>query len=240
MCKRHDNPGAFQCEMQNEPEPKNAIGSVSELSSAEIMRRTNTLDRYTVPKETTRLTAFIDIGLGVCWYGVVAWDERFNGSLVDAGPFPKQTREYFAARDARPSLKESYPAGYTDEQLVYAALRDLSGQILGRVYPRQDTGEPVRVGACLIDSNYLTDAVFQFVRESPYGAILYPARGYAKTSNARPMNEWAVKPGERVGPWWRLGTPANGCGRLVTHDPDYWKTFLADRLQTPPGGGGCF
>jgi hypothetical protein len=38
------------------------------------------------------------------WYAVVAWDERFGGSVIDYGPYPDQGRDYFAAADARPGL----------------------------------------------------------------------------------------------------------------------------------------
>jgi hypothetical protein len=94
-------------------------------------------------------------------------------------------------------------------------------------------------GLCLVDAGWLPDAVYQFAAESPHRAVLIPSKGYATSSNVRAMDDWARRPGERAGPSWRLGTPASGRGRQLLFDPDFWKSFLADRLTTPPGGGGA-
>lgn len=53
------------------------------------------------------------------------------------------------------------------------------------------------------------------------------------------MDDWPRRENERVGPSWRYGVPPSGRGYQLLFDPDYWKSFLADRLTTPPGSGGC-
>ena len=233
-----DDPREFFAEDQNDP-VTDTNTAARELDCDALARRLSGVPRGQVPREATRLVAFIDCGATVLYYAVAAVDDRFAGSLIDYGAYPAQNRPHFDAVDARPSLKDVFP-GHTDPQLVYAGLKALTALVVGREYPRHGSGSGVKVERCLVDAGWQADAVHQFCRESPYAPLLYPSKGYATTSNARPMNEWARKPGERVGWNWRL-TSVTGAnrGRFVLFDPDQWKGFLADRLTTPPGGAGA-
>lgn len=235
-----DNPREFAAEYQNEPED-DETASVKELVAAAVAAKLNRIDRGTIPREMTRITAFIDCSKHVLWYTVCAWDERFNGAVIDYGAYPRQNRAYFAEDDARPSLA-NVPGwdGYTDRQLVYAGLTKLTEELLARNWQRAEVGDALRIGRCLIDSGWIDDTVHLFCRQSAHAAILIPSKGYAAHgSNARPMSEWKHKPGERVGWNWRLGIAENRKGRLLVFDPDAWKSFVADRLLTPAGNAGC-
>ncbi|MBY0515103.1 MAG: phage terminase large subunit family protein [Gemmataceae bacterium] len=234
-----DNRREFFAEYQNQPEDE-INESVKEITAEAVAAKLNKVPRGTVPREMTRLTAFIDCGGKVLWYAVVAWDERFNGAVVDYGAYPRQNRAYFDASDARPSLTD-LPGweNYSEPQRVYAGLVALAGDILGREYPRQDTGEPLRVARCLVDSGWLPDTVHLFVRQAASAAVLLPSKGHARGSNSRPIDEWARKPGERAGWMWRLGAIDGRRSRQLVFDPDAWKSFIADRLLTPAGGAGC-
>lgn len=237
MVKKHDDPEAFAAEMQNDPlRASSTRGEERQLHAAELVTRLNRLPCGTVPREATRLTAMIDVGGRVMWWGVVAWSERFDGAVVDYGAWPQQSRGYFTSTDARPSLIDLYP-GRTEGQLVYAGLRDLSRHIFGRDYPR-DGGPAMAVERGLVDAGWLPDTVHQFVRESEFRHLLIPSKGYATSSSAKAMDDWPAREGERSGPSWRLGVPPSGRGRQLLFDPDYWKSFLADRLTTEPGSGG--
>jgi hypothetical protein len=239
MVRRHDDPEAFAAECQNDPVRVGADrGEVRELHAAELAKRVCNLPRGVLPREATRLAAFIDVGGRVLWYGVCAFSEKFDGWLVDYGAYPRQSRSYFAAGDAHPNLPSEMP-GLSEPQLVYAGLKLLTGEVLGREYPRDGGGAGLSVQACAVDCGWLPDQVHQFVRESSHKAVLIPSKGYATSSNAKSMDEWQRKEGERAGPSWRLGPPPSGRGRQLIFDPDYWKSFLADRLTTPPGGGGA-
>jgi hypothetical protein len=136
----YDNPRGFWAEGQNEPKADALAEGAKELTADAIVGRLSGLDRYVVPRETSRLTAFVDPGLTLLWYAVVAWTERGSGSVIDYGCWPRQSRTWFEARDARPSLKDQHP-GYTDPQLVFAGLQALVPEILTRHYTREDGGE---------------------------------------------------------------------------------------------------
>lgn len=233
---------AFWSEYQNEP-LEESLAESRELKADDIARKLAgpSVPRLTVPRESTHLTAFVDCSTNLLWYAVAAWDERFNGCAIDYGAWPRQNRAYYEQADARPSLKDAFP-GLSEPQRVYAGLDALTGEILGREYRRQETGQPVKVERCLVDANWQPgggDPIYQFCRRSPWSALLLPSIGHASTSNRRPISEWKRLPGQRVGRDWRIMFPESGRGRRVVFDPDSWKTFLADRLLTPPGGAGC-
>jgi len=239
MVKRHDDPEAFAAEMQNDPlRACDSRGEVRQLHAADLAGRLNRLPRGIVPREATRLTSFIDVGGKVLWWAVVAWSERFDGAVIDYGAWPRQSRHYFSSNDAHPNLISQYP-GRTEGQLVYAGLQSLTRDLLGCEFERDGGGVGLAVERCMIDAGWLPDTVHQFVRESEFRNILIPSKGYAASSNTKAMDDWQKREGERVGPSWRLGPPPSGRGRQLIFDPDFWKSFLADRLTTPPGSGGC-
>jgi hypothetical protein len=227
---------AFMAECQNDPEKGDLGAGAKELNATAVAGRLSGLERYAVPKDAAFLTAFVDVGIYLHWYAVVAWNERFGGSVVDYGCWPRQSRTMFAAADARPTLKDYYAgpgkADLTHPQLVYAGLKDLTAEILGRVYYRENGGE-VAIDRCLIDSGKETKAVEQFVRQSPHRHLLYASKGVARTKTAAGVMGWKVRPGERRGHYWRL--TVGETGRVVQFDTDHWKSFLFGRLTVAPG-----
>ena len=232
-----DNPRAFAAEAQNDPQPDRTAGQIEDLDADAIAAKLTGQPAGVVPPGVTRLTAFIDVGGGVLFYCVTGWGEEFGGSVVEYGTFPRQNRPYFAAADARPSLTNEYPT-HDSSARVYAGLKSLVGGPIARPFRTADGGE-LRVGLCLIDSGWATDAVYQFCRESAFAAILTPSKGYGIRAGTKPMGEWAAKPGERAGWNWRVSPhTASARSKLVVYDANHWKTFTAQRLLTPPGGAG--
>lgn len=234
MNLRIDNPKAFAAEYQNDPAADGVGGDAKQLDAAEVGRRTSGLERGVVPRECSRLTAFIDVGGSLHWYAVVAWAENGAGSVIDYGCWPRQTRAVFEARDAKPSLADTYP-GHGEPQRVFAGLRDLTADVLGRAYTREGGGE-IRVERCLIDCGWQPAAVYQFVRQSGYAGVIYPSKGIGRTTTIRGVSEWKPRPGERSGFHWRLTGAEQGRGRMVQFDPDAWKTLVHGLLTVPLGG----
>lgn len=228
----YDNPRGFWAEGQNEPKADALAEGAKELTAESIVGRLSGLERYVVPRETSRLTAFVDPGLTLLWYAVGAWTERGAGSVIDYGCWPRQSRTWFEARDARPSLKDAHP-GYTDPQLVFAGLQALVPEILNRHYTREGGGEQP-IDRLLIDCGWLPDAVFQFARQ--HGGPVYPSKGIGRTMTSRGVSEWTKRPGERSGYHWRLTVPEAGRVRMVQFDPDAWKSRVHELLTTPLGG----
>lgn len=234
------DPRAFAAEYQNEPAAE--TGGVSALDADAVAARVTNLPAGVVPRECTRLTAFVDVGAHLLWYAVVGWDERFGGSVLWYGPYPDQARTYFAGCDARPCLGE-LPGmdGQPQEAAIFAGLQAVTARILGKAYRQEETGAELRVERCLVDANWGpgTDLVYDFCRRSAFASQLTPSHGKFIGASSSPMGSWQLRPGERQGPGWRLSPVASGRGRHVTFDTNRWKTFLAERLRTPEGAAGC-
>ncbi|MDX2058800.1 MAG: terminase gpA endonuclease subunit, partial [Gemmatimonadales bacterium] len=233
-----DHRRAFLAEYQNEPETDRGPAGAKELMPAELIKRLSGVGRGSVPPDGVRLTAFFDCGGLLHWYAVCAWTERFGGSLIDYGAWPRQNRAVFGAADPRPSLADAHP-GLSEPERVYAGLSALAGEVLGREYAREGTGERMRVERCLVDAGWQSQTVYAWCRQTPFAGLVYPSKGIGRTATARGVSEWKPRPGERAGHHWRLTMSETGKGRMVQFDPDAWKTFLWERLTAPLGGPGC-
>ena len=234
---------AFWSEYQNDPIDELSAAVSKKLEADQIKRRFNNIPRLVVPRESTRLVAFVDCGKDLLWYAVAGLDERFSGGLVDYGWWPDQSKRYFAKANPPVTLGDKYP-NHDKDQLLYAALRDLIATVLGRDYARHQTEDRVRVDRCLIDEGWNDKVVYQFCRESPFASILMPSKGHVpKSLSHTPMARWAARPGERAAkagqPSWRVGPVGSGKGRHTVFESNEFKSFTAERLTTKPGGGGC-
>lgn len=231
---RIDRPTAFASEYQNDPLEDDLGGGVKSLEPAEVAKRLNGADRNTAPPGCTRVTAFVDCGADVLWYAVVAWNEWFGGAVIDYGPWPRQNRSFFAASDARPSLRDVHP-DMTDAQRVYAGLSALVPTLMGRSHPA--AGGELWVDRLLIDAGWESTAVYQFVKASRYAGSIYPSKGIGRSTTQAGVGRWKVRPGERAGHHWRLTAGESGArSRSVQFDPDAWKSFVHAALVVPVGG----
>jgi hypothetical protein len=140
----------------------------------------------------------------------------------------------FLATDLRPDLPQAYP-NHSLTQAVYAGLTDLAGEILGRNYVREGTGEQIRVERCLVDAGWESATVYQWCRQNPFANSIYPSKGIARTATSRGVSEWKPRAGEKSGWHWRLTMSETGKGRMVQFDPDAWKSFLWERMTCKLG-----
>ncbi|MDY3555314.1 phage terminase large subunit family protein [Gemmata sp. JC717] len=233
---------AFMAEGQNAPELDSGSAGAKELVPTEVTKRLSGCDRYVVPPDVTRLTAFIDCGGGKgrgLWYAVCGWTDGFGGAVIDYGTWPRQVRTVFAADDMRPGLAELYPTLSVSERL-YKGLTDLAAEVLPREYLRERTAERLRVERCLVDVGWEPKTVWSWCRQTPFWPIVTPSKGIARTKTAKGVAEWASRPGEpRPGHHWRLTASELGQGRMCQFDTDAWKSILWERLTSPLGGAGC-
>jgi len=228
----------FFAEYQNDPLGDESTPGRVELLPAAIAARLTNVPRGDVPRECSRLTAFVDCSKALLWYVVAGWDERFGGSVVDYGAWPRQSRSYFEQSNATPTLADLYP-GLIEEARLYAGLRDLTAALFTRRFVKTGN-DTLTIELCLVDSGWNTDTVFKFCREAQHSALLLPSKGYGASTAARSVDEWLVRQGERRGPGWRLGPDTtSGKGRRVAYDANHWKTFIAQRLLTRPASPGC-
>jgi hypothetical protein len=231
-----DNPRGFWAEYQNNPQTADGSASAKSLTGSEVVSRLSGVTRHIVPRDSTRLTAFIDVGGEILWYCVTAWNERFGGSVVDYGTWPRQNRSHFAANDPRPSLKDRFP-GRTDAQRVFAGLTELLTEIVGRTYDREEGGT-CSMDRCLVDAGWEPGAVYEAIKTHRLSALISPSKGYARTATSAGVGEWKRREGERAGEHWRLTKGENTGGlRVAQFDPDHWKTKTYQSLIVPQGGG---
>ena len=119
-----------------------------------------------------------------------------------------------------------------------AGLTTLVDMLLGREWPRED-GTTARIEQLVVDANWgqSTQTVREFCRRHASSAMILPSHGRGVGPTARPIHDGKKKPGERLGPGWKIGTVSGQRGLLF--DANHWKSFLAARLNTTVGDPGA-
>ncbi len=235
-------PAVFAAEYQNEPLSSLDTNGADPVDPVSVMQKVNRVPRLTVPTECSRLTAFIDPKQEIMYGKVVAWDNRFGGSVIDYTTFPKQHSAMFSGTNPSPSISDAYrQKGFALEGRLYAALTAIADEMMGRSYPRADGGEPMRVELCLVDCGWgpYAELIHKWCRESKYSATIKASKGSYVGAAKGPFSEWSHKPGDRRGTGWRIRVAGTNLGRLVNFDTNFWKTFIAERLRTEMGSPGC-
>jgi hypothetical protein len=235
---------AFWAEGQNRPLAR-VETSAAALTPELVAAKASNLPRGVVPRTATRITAAIDMGMDLVWWMVVAWDEKFGGTLIDHGVYPDQNRLYFSKSDPRPSL-QNLPAvkGQGEDAALYAALTAAAGRVF-RPWRQEETGAEFHVSKCLVDANYgpKTHLVYEWCARSPHASNLIPSHGKYFGPTTTPISAWPLKPGERKGPggnWWRISpTKDSKRNHHIIIDTNAIKSFAADRLRAPFGAPGC-
>ena len=235
------DPVGFMAEYMNTPLDE-AVESAESLTPEEVLRKVCNIPRGAVPRNSSRLTAFIDVGVNVLWWMVCAWDERFGGTIIGYGVYPEQKQAYFRKSAPTQSLGQIH-AGKSQEAAVYAGLTAVVENILGKSFRQEETGIELKVEKLLIDANYgdLTDLVYDFIRRSPHTAVITPSHGKYIGVAMNPMASWVIDQGkgERRGLNWVIKSAEGRHGRHVTFDTNFWKSFTAERIRTPEGATGC-
>jgi len=231
---------SFWAEYQNEPLKERGLEDSGILSADQLASKLNNYGRGVVPIGASQVTCFIDVQQKVLYWLTCAWESNFSGYILDYGAFPDQGRSYFTLSDAKKTLG-GLVKGAGLEGSVFAGLEQLTATLLGREWRRED-GTPMRVDRCLIDASWgaTTDVVYQFARQSDHAAVLLPSHGRYVGPTSRPFQEWAKKPGDRVGLNWRI--PGGKGRRAVKHalyDTNFWKTFVHSRFAQAMGDPGC-
>lgn len=230
----YDDIDAFFAEGQNDPRPAE-LGNVVELTAVEIAGRCSGVPHRVVPFEASHLTAFIDVQSEMLFYGVCAWRSDFTGWIIDYGAWPDQGRQYFTKRQASKTLAKAHKDVPNQEGQLRAGLTALTDILLGKAWPRENGGE-VRVNQCLIDSGYQAKVVYEFVRRSPYGGLMYASKGaFVGASSKHGVGEGALKPGDRRGFHWVLPAAREDRGiKLLRYDTNAYKSFVHARLAVAP------
>lgn len=227
------NREAFEAEYQNEPQQSDDDDAQKLMTADEIVTRINAVDRGRIPLKAHYLTAFIDVQKDVLYWMVCWWSADFTGGIVDYGTWPDQGKNYFALREANPTLQTA-----TKRRAMLPAIRagldQLIETLMSRKFDREGTS--MKIDKLGIDANWgeSTETVYAAIRESVYVQYIRPTHGKGLTVTANPMAQWPVKEGEyNDGHWIRHNAGRRGL-RWTQIDTNYWKTFIHNALNLFP------
>lgn len=227
----------FAAEYQNEPLA--ASQETTELLTAiEIASKTNGKPRGAIPLACQYLTMFTDCQGEALYWMVCAWEENFTGYVIDYGCFPDQRRHYFTLREITKKLSDVTKAKSPEGRLREGLAMLHEQTMKERAWKRED-GSEMRIERAIVDAGYLPDAVFEFCHEMKHLGGVMPSRGYGVKASQTPFNQYAKKPGDLQGHYWRVPTTAKKrIIRNVEMDVNYWKSFVHARLAVPYGDPG--
>lgn len=237
MNLRIDRPHTFDAEFQNAPIDQAAEENAL-MSADQIAAKVSGLKRRLAPLASTQAVMFVDIQHKLLYWVVAAFSDNFTGTVLDYGTWPDQKRAYFTLRQARNTLQTQFPKANVPAAVV-AGLTQLLDEQLGMAWDHE-SGSPLRISRCLLDSKdgKLTEPIMAFCRSTKHAALVMPSQGKGIGPGDRPMNQYNIKPGDRLGTHW-LVTRNKYALRHVTIDTNYWKTFVHDRLATAVGTDGA-
>lgn len=237
LTRFYEDPDAFHSEIQQQPQPED-LGQSEQLHDRDLADRINGYKRREIPAECQHLTAFVDVQKACLYWLVAAWEADFTGYVIDYGTWPDQRRSYFTLRDARRTLTTHYKGrGLQFEGLLRQGLADLEEHLAGKPWKRADGGE-LHLARMLVDANWneSTLQVRQHCRQSKRGGVVFPAHGRYVKPTGKPFIQWPKRKGEQTsqdGTPWRTSMIQKQ--RHVVFDTNWWKSFLATRLQCLAG-----
>lgn len=227
---------SFWSEYMNQPKEKESTRP--HMTADEVANRLSGTARGIVPDSATRLTMFIDIQQSALFWVVCAWEENFTGVVIDYGTFPEQRKAYFTLGDIKQTLQRTFHTQDV-EQAIYSGLQAVMNDVICRDWKRADGGT-MSIDRTMIDANWgiSTDLVYRFCRTARDAATVNPCHGRYVKASQRDWTVYRPRPGDRVGPHWRMAKPATGKTRYVTFDVNHWKTIVFNKLAIEPGHVG--
>jgi hypothetical protein len=226
---------AFFAEYQNQP-LATASDEAALMSAEEICRKLSKIRRGVVPRQASRLTAFIDVQKRVLWWLVAAWEDDFTGYVVDYGSWPDQGRSYYTMFDLTRTIESELGQMSLDAQCTQA-LNSCIEMLCGRDWER-DQGGHMRIDKLLVDANWgdQSDTVYKVCRETSHTGIVSPSHGKFVGATGKPFYEYDKRQGDRQGLMWRISRNQHRSVPHVLIDVNWWKTFVHNRLRVPEGG----
>jgi len=214
----------FSAEYQNDPQED--AETASPLTVDGVMARLNRQPRWAIPDQCEYMAAKVDVGASRLHLTVIAAEPNGTPYLVHCQTWP--------ARQSQ-TIADMYP-GMAPEAQLYAALDALATASILPERRRMD-GTPMRISRLHVDAGWKPGTVRRWCRQGVAAGIAHPEEGAKTSAAASPLAAWKPRPGERRGDAWLIQPARNG-SRTVIVDTHHWKTYLADRLQTPLGTPG--
>ncbi len=228
---------AFWAEYQNEPKVDD-IRARYRWSASEIASRMGETERGVVP-DSVALTCGVDVQERLLYWVVVAWNEKGGGVVIDYGTTPRLRRNYFVLRDIRKTLAQHYKVTSLGDG-VLSALKEFGADVISRAW-QDEHGAQHSISLTLVDAGWgaATEYVHACSRQQPWAGRVMPCYGRFVGASRKPISEYKRKRGERSGQEWIITTNHQRKTRYVLFDANYWKTWIADRLQVPVNDRGA-
>jgi len=222
----------FWAEYMNRPKPRIVLTD-RQLTPDDIYKCAVGIGRGEVPVSTVELTAFIDVHDGLLFWMVCALSQDFSGGPIDYGSFPEQPMDYYTLSNA----KRKFDLSRGIEASLYDALKDLVGQLMSKDWVREHGGT-AKISRISIDAGWMTDIVYQFIRESDYAPILLPSNGKFFGAASNPISSWQQHEGERHGLNYIISLRGKHKQYHIVFDANWWKDFVFQRILTHRGNPG--
>jgi hypothetical protein len=236
---RADNPDTYDAEYDNTPRTITiASGDLELLTSDQYcLRVLPTHRRGELPNWVEHLCVGIDVQGSSLWWSMVGIGQDFSAIVTDYGVWPEQGIDYVSLKEIDRTIASVTKIKQPAESLI-EGLRQITGELFSRRLTRDD-GAEIKVGQCMVDAGYQSEAVYRFAQET--GLSIMPSHGRGVTAKERPWNQSRRKAGERMGFGWRI-PPTKGvrAPRYVLIDTNEWKTLLARCWSTPLGEPGAW
>lgn len=231
----------FASECQQDP--KRVDESPDDLTLDRVVAKSiPAYPRGRLPLWAQTLTAFSDVQDKVLYWMVCAWGSGFTGHIVDYGIFPEQLSGSLALGGVKRTLRHAFP-GRGPEAALRAGLDTLEEAILAKEFTRED-GVRLSVARMMVDSGDggVSEQIYEQMRASSRKAQLFPSKGRPISASQTQWTDFEQKQGEELSrDYHYLIRPTKGSKtlRVLQFDTNWWKSFVAARLETAIGDPGC-
>jgi hypothetical protein len=217
----------FNTEYQNDP-PEEETGVTSGITAHKVARCLSGYPRRTVPPECHVLTQGVDVKKDALHWVIKAWRADATNYVIDYG--------------VTDVIGTTYGSDEGVERAIYRAVLRRMEELRQVAYVTAD-GESRQIGLTLVDSGWMTQAVYHACFEIGMG--IYPAKGHGRSEGCATVSfspakaeTDTIKPGDG----WRMDFESIRAGKGVWRvgcDTDRWKAFEHARWLTPEGKPGA-
>lgn len=208
---------------------------IEPLNSHRVARRQAQYSRGSCPEDTKYITVGVDLGKYFGHFVVIAWRASGRAHVVDYGIF-----------DVPSKRNADDPNGFDVKVAVFKALRDLHDRFENQGWTVMGRGEVMLADKVLVDCNWETDAVQEFMRSVNGGVakssdVWVCCQGQGVGQHERRKYTHPSKSGGTViyiGQRYFVTRFAKERVHVVQLDTDHWKSWIHDRLRGKEGERG--
>lgn len=227
---------SFMSEYQNEP-PENNENVKEILQIAELLPRVNGYKHGEIPDKCSHLVLGVDVQGKAFYWCLMASTPDYTASIIDYGTWPQQKTKSYRLAQLRSTLETRFPYA-SEEERLRRGLEELADFVFSKNHVNPDNKT---IDVCLggVDANWGTsrDTVYEMCKATSHP--LTPVHGRYYGATRKPFNEVRKEKMERRGDHWKIPPRRPGIQQHVVFDTNYWKSFMASRLKTPPKESGA-